>query len=425
MSAIPERVDAVVIGAGALGASTAFHLAKAGLSVALLDKAELASQTSPRAAGLSGQLRAGETMTAIAARAVRKIENFAAETGEELVFHQPGSLKVARRPEHEAQLHDEVARGQRLGLDVGLIPLGEASRLMPYLVTAGVRAVMHMRTDVYLEPVQIPVGYARACERLGGTLLPNTAVEEIVLEGGAVAGVGTAGGEIRARLVVDAAGAWLRKVAALGGSRVKLVPTRHQLMVTVPLPGVRPDQPITRIIDANVYVRPEKGGLMLGGYEPDPVQYDMNDVAADFRIEHLELDLSVLRRLAGNVAEQFPIFRDVAVQEHRGGLPTMTADGEHVLGPAPGIAGLFVIGGCCVGGLSTAPALGEILAEWIVRGAPSMDLSFMAPDRLATGLPEDRLRALCKLQYAHHYWSPETKPADAHEWSEAPEHAAS
>jgi glycine/D-amino acid oxidase-like deaminating enzyme len=407
---LPGRKDVVVIGSGALGASTAFHLAKAGLSVALLDRAELASQTSPRAAGLSGQLRADEAMTRISAKAVQKIENFKEETGEEIVFFQPGSLKIARRPEHEEQLRDEVARGRRLGLDVAMISLEDARRLMPYLSTEGVRAVMHMRTDIYLEPVQIPASYARACGRLGGTLLPNTPVEEIVSQGGAVAGVRTSHGEIRARVVVDAAGAWLRQVAALGGSSVKLVPTRHQLMVTVPLPDVRPNQPITRIIDANVYVRPEKGGLMLGGYEPDPVQYDMNDLPADFQIEDLELDLSVLRRLAENVMGQFPIFRDVALQEHRGGLPTMTADGEHVLGPAPGIDGLYVIGGCCVGGLTTAPALGELLAEWIVQGQPSMDLSFMAPDRLATGLPENKLRELCKLQYAHHYWSPETMP---------------
>ena len=154
---------------------------------------------------------------------------------------------------------------------------------------------------------------------------------------------------------------------------MKLVPTRHQLMVTVPLPDVRPSQPITRIIDANVYVRPDKGGLMLGGYEPDPMQYDMRDVPVDFDIDGLELDLSVLRRLAESVAPQFPIFRDVAIQDHRGGLPTMTADGEHVLGPAPGVSGLYVIGGCCVGGLTTAPALGELLAEWITLGRPSID----------------------------------------------------
>ena len=220
-------------------------------------------------------------------------------------------------------------------------------------------------------------------------------------------------GEIRAKTVVDAAGAWLRVIAARGGATVKLVPTRHQLMITVPLPKVHPNQPITRIIDANVYVRPDKGGLMLGGYEPDPLQFDMAEQSPDFRIENLTLDLAVLRRLAENVAVQFPIFKDIAIQEHRGGLPTMTADGEHVLGPAPGLPGLYVIGGCCVGGLSTAPALGEILSDWITQGKPSMDVAMMNPSRLATGLAEDKLRDLCRLQYAHHYWSPQTMPTPA------------
>jgi len=409
-TALPARADAVVIGAGALGAATAFHLVKAGMSVVLLDKAEPGSQSSRRAAGLSGQLRSDETMTRIAARSVRKIETFEADTGEKLAFFQPGSLKVARRPEHAAQLEDEVARGHLLGVDAVMLRPEEARRLMPYLATDGVLAVMHVRSDVYLEPIQIPVGYARASARLGAAVLPNTPVEEVLTEGGRVSAVGTARGEIRTGVVVDAAGAWVRAIAARGGASVKALPTRHQLMVTMPLPGVRPDQPITRIIDANVYVRPEKGGLMLGGYETDPVQYGPGELAADFDMEDLELDLSVLRRLAASVEAQFPVFRDAALQEHRGGLPTMTADGEHILGPVPGIAGFYVIGGCCVGGLSTAPALGELLAEWITRGTPSIEVPFMAPARQATNLPESELRELCRLQYAHHYWAPKAMP---------------
>jgi glycine/D-amino acid oxidase-like deaminating enzyme len=411
MAAVPDRVDAVVIGGGGLGTATAFHLVQAGLSVALVDRTGFATQTSARAAGLSGTLRPDEAMTRIAARGVAKIARFEADTGEALTYFQPGSLKIARRPEHAQQLVDEVARGRRLGLDVDMITPAEASRLMPYLSTEGVLGVMHMRSDVYLEPGQIPAGYARACGKRGATLLPDTEVQDIVVEGGVVAGVRTSRGDVRARIVVDAAGAWLRKVAALGRSVVKIMPTRHQLMITVPLPGVRPEQPIARIIDANVYVRPDQGGLMLGGYEARPRQYDMGAISPAFRIEDLDLDLDVLRRLADAVAVQFPIFQNVALQEHRGGLPTMTADGEHVLGPAPGVAGLFVIGGCCVGGLTTAPALAELLAAWIVEGRPPCDLEFMSPGRLAMALPEAELADLCRLQYAHHYWSPETVPA--------------
>lgn len=399
-----DKVDVVVIGSGALGASTAFHLAKLGRSVALLDQAALASQTSPRAAGLSGQLRKSELMTRLATMAVKKIERFEADTGQPLVFHQPGSLKVARRPEDAEQLREEVARGQRLGLDIDFIAPEEAGQLMPFLRTEGILAVTHMRTDVYLEPVQIPQGYARASAAIGAALLPDTRVTGIVTEQGSVARVLTDRGEIRAGAVVDAAGAWLRLVAELAHARVPIVPTRHQLMITEPLAEVRPEQPITRIIDANVYVRPEKGGLMLGGYEADPVQYDPRVMRPGFRIEQLDLDLAVLRRLADSVYDQLPVFRDVKVSEHRGGLPTMTADGEHVLGPAPGVQGLYVIGGCCVGGLSIAPALGELLAEWITSGKPRIDLSPMSPARFAESLSEGELSELCRGQYAHQYW---------------------
>jgi glycine/D-amino acid oxidase-like deaminating enzyme len=403
-----DKADVVVIGSGALGASTAFHVAKMGRHVALVDKAALASQTSPRAAGLSGQLRKSELMTRLAVMAVQKIERFEADTDQPLVFHQPGSLKIARLPEHVEQLREEVARGQRLGLDIDFIAPEEARRLVPFLETKGVRAVTHMRTDVYLEPVQVPLGYVRASAQLGAALLPDTRVTEIVTESASVSRVVTDKGEIRTGVVVDAAGAWLRLVAELGQARVPVVPTRHQLMITEALAGVRPEQPITRIIDANVYVRPEKGGLMLGGYEANPVQHDPRRLAPDFKIEDLELDLSVLRRLAESVYEQLPVFRDIKVREHRGGLPTMTTDGEHVVGPVPGVQGLYVVGGCCVGGLSIAPALGELLAEWIVVGKPRLDLAGLSPARFSADVSEAALSELCRKRYAYSYWSPQS-----------------
>lgn len=402
-----DSIECVVIGSGALGASTAWHLARAGRGVALIDQHALGSQTSPRAAGLSSQARGTDLMTALAKRAVRLIESFAADTGEPLVFHQPGALKIARRPEHVAQLAMERERGRRL--DTGLVEISpaEARGLNPFLETTGILGVNYCPSDIYLEPSQIPNGYARAAERLGAIMLPHTRVTGIRVGGDAVTGVHTEHGDISCDAVVDAAGAWLRAVASLSGSRVRVVPTRHQLMITQQIPGVRADQPITRVIDANVYVRPDEGGLMLGGYEQHPVQYDAAALPAGFDIADLELDFSVLRRLADSVAQQLPVFRrvphEIGVRVHRGGLPTMTADGEHTIGPAPGVRGLYIIGGCCVGGLSTSPAFGEVLAQWIVDGEPPIDLSPMAPGREA-GLDEETLREACRRQYAHHYW---------------------
>ncbi len=402
-----ESAECVVIGSGALGASTAYHLARAGKSVALVDQHALGSQTSPRAAGLTSQARGTDLMTRLAKMAVRKIESFAEETGETLVFYQPGALKIARRPEHVEQLHREQERGRRLETGLETISPAEARELNPFLHTAGILAVNYCPTDLYLEPSQIPNGYARAAERLGVAILPHTQVTGIALRADLVAGVETEHGPIRCEHVVDAAGAWLRAVAAMGGSRVSVVPTRHQLMITEPIEGVQPLQPITRIIDANVYVRPDEGGLMLGGYEQHPVQYDAAALRRGFDIADLELDFEVLRRLAHSVREQLPVFqrvpRGIGVRVHRGGLPTMTTDGEHTVGPVPGVRGLYVAGGCCVGGLSIAPAIGEVLAAWIADGNQPMDLSPLAPGREGA-ISEAALREACRVQYAHHYW---------------------
>jgi glycine/D-amino acid oxidase-like deaminating enzyme len=246
-----------VIGSGALGASVAFHLASGGRQVALVDKHALGSQTSPRAAGLTSQARGSDLMTRLAQRAVRKIEAFEQETGEPLVFCQPGALKIARTDEHVAQLSSELERSRRVGTGLQAISPSEARAMNPFLETAGILAVNFSPTDLYLEPSQIPDGYARAAERLGVQMLPHTRVSGIVLRGDAVAGVETVRGTIRCETVVDAAGAWLRAVAALAGASVRVVPTRHQLLITEAIDGVDPMQPITRIIDANVYVRPD------------------------------------------------------------------------------------------------------------------------------------------------------------------------
>ena len=150
--------------------------------------------------------------------AVRKIESFAKDTGEPLTYHQPGALKIARLPEHEAQLEAEVARGRRLGVELDFVSPDEARRKMPFLETRGIRAVTFSPTDLYLEPAQIPVGYSRAAGKLGAAMLPHTRVTGITVKDGAVKGVSTDKGEISCRFVVDAAGAWTRLVASLASS---------------------------------------------------------------------------------------------------------------------------------------------------------------------------------------------------------------
>lgn len=411
MEELPRDADVVVIGAGALGSSTTFHLSAAGgRRVVLIDRHAIASQTSPRAAGLTQQMSGHEAMSNLARRSCAQIASFAADTGQPMVFFRSGSVKLARNEEHAAQLRDEVARAEQWGIPLRAIDPSDVPRLSPFVRPEGVLYATHNPEDIYLEPVQIPRGYALAARERGALVVEHTAVERLLTENGRVAGVATARGEIRAPVVVDAAGAWTRPVAATGGATVAVVPTRHQLLISEPIEGVRPEQPIVRIVDANVYVRPDNGGLMLGGYERDPRQLPdaLDDVAS------MELDLGVLRRLADLVKEQLPVFQEVfergAIRVHRGGLPTVTPDGQKILGAVSGLPGLFVASGCNVGGLSTAPALGEALAELIVSGKSTIDVGAMSPDRFSLEVSGGAgLAAAARRQYAYQYWR--VKPA--------------
>ena len=401
-----NSVDAIVIGSGALGGSVAWHLSRAGYRTALLDARAIGSQTSPRAAGLSAVLRLSALMTRLAVRGVDLLSSFEGETGIPIGLHRVGSLKVARADALVAQLQEEMRRAEEFGVAGRLIDEAEARELMPQLHAGHAGAIAFYPDDVYLDPALFTNGVAQAAADLGAELMPDTPVEEIILAGDRVAGVRTAHGTMAAPIVIDAAGAWARGLARQ--ARLPMIAVRHQLLVTRPLPEVRPQQPITRVLDANVYVRPCDGGLMLGGYESAPLLLD--EVPAD--VADMPLDIHVLQSLADGVRAEFPVFADLTGAKLRGGMPTMTLDDEHIIGPAPDVAGFFVIGGCNVGGLSTALAFAEALCQIIADPRSAETIAPLLPARFAGhDIAEEALRQACRLHYGQHYWSAAARAA--------------
>src|SRR5258708_7336663 len=151
-----QEAAAVVIGSGALGSSVAFHLARAGvIPVALIDKHEIASQTSPRAAGFTLLVPPSEPVTRPAEKGGAKLKSFTLDTGEGMVYFQSGSLRIARTSTHEQQLRRDVALGQKLGVDIDFVSPAKARELMPFFEPVGVRAVTFVPGDLYLEPAQL------------------------------------------------------------------------------------------------------------------------------------------------------------------------------------------------------------------------------------------------------------------------------
>jgi glycine/D-amino acid oxidase-like deaminating enzyme len=403
------RADIVVIGAGALGLSTALHAALAGRSVVVVERETAGSQASGRAAGLFKSVQADELRTALARRSITRAVTFGDWAGVPLEVRQGGSFLVARTGRHQDYLRHEAAQSSGWGAGVREVTAAELATAVPYYRSSGSEMALCCPEDAYIEePTSLIRAYLDACRLHGAQVLEAESAIGVTLSAGRVAGVETAARSISAAAVVDAAGAWTRQVAALAGADVSVAPVRHQLLITEPSALVDRDAPITRVVDAAVYLRPARGGLMLGGFETGPLYLEPAGQPPSFSTGDVPLDLGVLRKLAGQVAAEVPLASGLPVAEHRGGLFTMSPDGRFVLGPVPNLPGLWVASGCNGSGFSSSPALGEALADWIIGGEPPAGAAALAPGRFGT--MTDALLVQRGLWQYEHYYDPAPAP---------------
>jgi glycine/D-amino acid oxidase-like deaminating enzyme len=401
------KTDIVVIGAGALGLSTALQCALLGRSVVVVERDTAGSQASGRAAGLFKSVQADEPRTGLARRSIELATSFGDWAGAELEVARSGSFLIARTAKHRDYLLAEAVQSRGWGADVQQAsPADLAGRVSYYHgADSGEEFALWCPEDVYIEePMSLVRAYSEACRRRGVEILESEAVTGIPFSGGRATGVETDARSIDAAVaVVDAAGAWVRQVAGLAGvgGKVAVAPVRHQLLITEPSAEVRPEEPIIRVVDAAVYLRPARGGLMFGGFEADPLPVDPGEQPPSFRTGDMPLDLGVLQEMAGQVAGEAPLAGSAPVAEHRGGMFTMSPDGRFVVGPVPDAPGLWVASGCNGSGFSSSPAIGEALAAWITGGeAPG--LATLSPDRFPA-MTDELLIKNGAWQYAHYY----------------------
>ena len=398
---LPHSADVVVVGAGGFGTSIAFHLAASGADVVLIDRAPAVTETSAMAAGIAMQVHPTEAASRLAIASLAALIDLHAHTGRALDYQQAGSIKLARTPEHARILRDEIAFGRRLGVAIDPLEPAEAMRLAPWLRCDDAAAVSIVRDDLHFEPADLPRLYLAAGAEHGVRLVEGVAVAGLAAVGGAVTGVETAAGPIRAATVVLAAGAWTAVLAAGAGAELPVVAVRHELFVTTPIAGIEEATPHVRVMDANAYARPYRGGLMVGCYETAPVEVDVT--ASPGRLpERLASDPAEMEERLAAVRGVIPALAAARAIEVRAGVPTMSPDGTFVIDRLPGLRGAYVVTGDNVMGLHVTPAVGALLALWIAGGERPGLLAPFALDRFA-GRDATALRATALAQYATKY----------------------
>lgn len=380
----------VVVGGGAVGSGVAYSLARAGhTDVLVLEReAGLGAATTAQAAGLVGQVRADADRVRLAMWSVATFRELQSDPDTDPGWRETGSLRVATDPVRVEEFDHlrEVAR--QAGLEVYAIGPAEAERLWPGMSFAHTRAILYCPSDGYLQPTDLTAAYRTDARRRGVRFATGTRVESVRVERDRVTAVGTGHGEVRCEWVIDAAGAHAYHVARLAGLELPIVPVRHHMFVTVPVPGVRPDLPVVRAVDGRIYIRPEVGSLLVGGWEPSALSADPRSYRLDQPAPPLAEDWPVLGEFAAALAEHYEQGLDLGVRTTFRGWPTFTPDGRFVVGESSRVRGFVLAAGCNAHGVSGSAGIGQHVVQAMFDPAPPAYVRSLSPDRF-TGSPWD------------------------------------
>jgi 4-methylaminobutanoate oxidase (formaldehyde-forming) len=344
--------------------------------VLVLEQGELTGGSTFHSAGLVGQLRTSAALARINMLSAARYATLAADTGRDPGWKPVGSLRVASSSERWAELRRLFEHGQALGLPVEMIGPAETRDRFPFMSVDGVEGALWLPTDGRVDPASLAHAFAAGARRRGVRFQTGVRVPAIQRSGGRVVGVETDQGAVACEVLVIAAGIWAAQVGALAGVTVPVVPLVHQYVVTAPF-GVPRELPIMRDPDHLVYFREEVGGLLVGGFERTPTAWGLDGIPPDFTHRLLPPDWDRFNALLANAVIRVPVLADAQVITMIRGPEAFTPDGEFILGPVPGVEGLFVAAGFCAHGMAGAGGVGEVMATWIMAGRPPFDVRSM------------------------------------------------
>jgi glycine cleavage system T protein len=370
---VRESARAVVIGGGVGGCAIVYWLTRLGWEdVVLCERADLTSGSTFHSAGLVGQLRGSLSLTKMMMNSVELYRTLEDEVGLETGWHEVGSLRLASSEERMQELRRQAGWAKTFGLPLELVSSEEAKNLFPPMSTEGVLGAAYLPTDGYIDPSQLTFALAEGARKRGAEISTNTRVTAIEVSGGRVRGVETDKGRIATEVVVNAGGMFAGEIGRMVGVTVPIVPMAHEYLVTRPS-GLPVDLPTMRDPSLLVYFRGESGGLVMGGYERSPEPWGLDGIPADFNGKLLEEDWERFDELLQNAVVRVPELEDAEVVRLINGPEAFTPDGEFILGESD-VPGFWVAAGFCAHGLAGAGGMGQLVAEWIVEGIPSLDV---------------------------------------------------
>jgi 4-methylaminobutanoate oxidase (formaldehyde-forming) len=370
---LPSSSKIVIVGGGIIGCSTAYHLAAAGREVLLIEQAKLTSGSTWHAAGLVGQLRSNANITQLLGYSIDLYDRLEAETGLATGWKMNGGLRLACNAERWTEVKRQATTAHSFGLDMQLLGPQEAQDLWPLMDIGDVVGAAFLPTDGQANPSDIAQALAKGARKHGAQIVEDCAVTAILTEGGRLTGIETAQGAVTCEKLVLCCGQWTRALARTIGVTVPLVSVEHQYMVTEPF-GVHSTLPTLRDPDRLTYYKEEVGGLVMGGYEQNPIPWATGGIPHPFDFRLLESNFDHFEQLVDLALPRVPKLREAGIKQLINGPESFTPDGNFILGEAPEIRNVFVGAGFNAFGIAAGGGAGMALAEWVDKGAPPYDL---------------------------------------------------
>jgi sarcosine oxidase subunit beta len=367
-----QRFGVVIIGAGIIGTSIAWHLARMGRrDVAVLEKEPTAGlgSTSKAAGGIRVQFSSPVNVE-LSRLSIERFEKFESEMGVAAPFTQAGYLWMASTPEQMSLFERNAALQRSRGLKIEVLDRAGVASKAPYVRSVDLLGGVFHGRDGYASPADFVAGYEKRARELGVSFFYG---EEVTGREGRT--VRTKSGSYAAEHVVIAAGAYSGRLGGLLGMEIPVKPVRRQCFVTEPMPEFPHPIPMTIDYTTGVYMHSESGGLLIGKADKDEAP-GFNENA----------DYGFLEKVAELAMNRVPALENARIRTGWGGLYEVTPDNHPLIGSA-GEPGWWLACGFSGHGVMHAPATGMLVAELLVTGRPSMDLSALRLTRFKEGSP--------------------------------------